>query len=40
MKYSKFIKYSGNKHVLMVHPGYSDKILANLDSVTITRDIE
>ena len=38
--FSKFIKHSGNKHVLMVHPGYSDKILSNLDSVTVTRDKE
>ena len=38
--FSKFIKHSGNKHVLMVHPGYSDKILSSLDSVTITRDME
>ncbi len=36
----KFIKQSGKNHVLMVHPGYSDEILSNLDSVTITRDME
>ena len=38
--FDKFIMYSGKNHVLMVHPGYSDEILSNLDSVTVTRDME
>ncbi len=38
--FSKFIQYSGHKHLIMVHPGHSDEILMSLDKVNYTRDIE
>ena len=35
-----FLNNINNNHLLMVHPGYSDDKLKNLDSVTHTRNLE
>lgn len=36
----KFLKFTENKHLLMVHPGESDENLERIDSVTSTRNLE
>lgn len=38
--FEKFIIKNSNNHLIMVHPGFSDKMLINIDSVTVTRDFE
>jgi len=38
--FKKFIIKNSNNHLIMVHPGFSDQILSDLDSVTKTRDLE
>jgi len=38
--FTNFIKDINNNHLIMVHPGVSDKILSKIDKVTISRDKE
>ena len=35
-----FLKSTSSGHLVMVHPGISDRELASLDSVTLSRDLE
>ena len=38
--FMNFLKSTSNGHLIMVHPGISDRELASLDSVTLSRDLE
>jgi len=39
-KFINFLNDINNNHLLMVHPGFSDEILSNIDKVTVSRDKE
>lgn len=38
--FMKFLKFIGNNHLLMVHPGQTDDSLEKIDPVTLSRDLE